>query len=176
MKPITLHRLIDSILESHQKELGNDYDRYRNHVYRVLNYSLPHLKTNEELHKMAIAAAFHDIGIWTNHTFDYLSPSIELAHDYCKKQNIDGTIAFEIEQIIANHHKLTSLKSSKLAEIFRKADLTDLTFGSTKTLSKEELNSIKRTFPYCGFHRFLVKLFLKNLIKHPLHPFPIFKI
>ena len=176
MSQILINRQIDSILEFHKIDLGNDYERYRNHVYRVLNYSLPHLKTNEELEKIAIAAAFHDIGIWTKHTLDYLKPSIELAHAYCKKQNIDGTVAFEIEQIIDNHHKLTTMKSSNLAETFRKADLTDLTFGLKHKLSEIELKSIKNAFPYCGFHRFLIKLFLKNLIKNPLHPFPIFKI
>ena len=31
---------------------------------------------------MAIAAAFHDIGIWTAGTFDYLEPSVRVAAAY----------------------------------------------------------------------------------------------
>ena len=37
-------------------------------------------KNNEE--KYAIASVFHDVGIWTDHTFDYLDPSIEQAKIY----------------------------------------------------------------------------------------------
>ena len=33
----------------------------------------------ERLEKIAIAAAFHDTGIWVDGTFDYLPPSIRLA-------------------------------------------------------------------------------------------------
>ena len=29
-----------------------------------------------DIEKIAVAAAFHDLGIWTNKTFDYIPPSI----------------------------------------------------------------------------------------------------
>ena len=34
--------------------------------------------------KIAVAAVFHDIGIWSNKTFDYLEPSVALAREYLK--------------------------------------------------------------------------------------------
>ncbi len=59
--------------------MGADYDKYKNHVYRVfLNCLLIDSEKNNE-EKYAIASVFHDVGIWTNHTFDYLDPSIEQA-------------------------------------------------------------------------------------------------
>ena len=34
------------------------------------------------LEKIAVAAVFHDLGIWTNHTFDYIAPSVALAREH----------------------------------------------------------------------------------------------
>jgi hypothetical protein len=82
MTIITKHPIIDSILEIHKTDLGKDYHKYRNHVYRLYHLSLD-LYRNELTQniqgKFAVAAAFRDLGIWTAQTFDYLSPSIELA-------------------------------------------------------------------------------------------------
>jgi hypothetical protein len=35
-----------------------------------------------EFEKIAIAGVFHDLGIWTNKTFDYIAPSVVLAREY----------------------------------------------------------------------------------------------
>ena len=62
---------LDDVLCAHANELGNDFGRYRNHAYRVANLCLslspPH---PDRLEKVAIAAAFHDLGIWTDGKFD----------------------------------------------------------------------------------------------------------
>jgi HD superfamily phosphodiesterase len=177
MNLIVTNNTIDTILHSFQLELGKNYVSYRNHVYRVYNFSLPFVNSEEDTEKIATAAAFHDIGIWTNKTLDYLKPSAELAKAYCRKQHFNNSVTEEIEFIIDNHHKLSRVKSSNLAEIFRKADLTDLTFGLlSKEYTQEDIRTIRNVFPNKGFHLFLIKLFFKNLIKNPLHPFPIFKL
>ena len=161
----------------YRSELGENFIPYRNHAYRVYNFALTQLDANQELEKLSIASAFHDLGIWTNKTLDYLEPSAQLAREYCTKQNISFSDANEIEMMIRNHHKLSEVESSVLAEIFREADLIDLTFGFVpKGRKKEEIKLIKNLFPNKGFHLFLLKLFAKNLIKNPKHPFPIFKL
>lgn len=177
MNLIVENNTIDTILQSFQLQLGKNYVPYRNHVYRVYNFSLPFVNSEEETEKLSIAAAFHDIGIWTNNTLDYLKPSAELAKAYCKKQLLNNSTSLEIEIIIDNHHKLSPIKASNLAEIFRKADLTDLTFGLiSNENNKENIAQIKNVFPNKGFHWFLVKLFFRNLFTNPLHPFPVFKL
>jgi len=35
-----------------------------------------------EVEKIAAAAVFHDLGIWTDRTFDYIAPSIAIAREY----------------------------------------------------------------------------------------------
>jgi hypothetical protein len=176
MVPIITNDTIDCILNTYRSELGENYDPYRNHVYRVYNFALTQLGPYEELEKLSIATAFHDIGIWTHKTFNYLEPSAELAREYCRKQNISFSDTNEVEMMINNHHKLSTVESSVLAEIFREADLIDLTFGLVpKGRKKEDIRLIRNLFPNKGFHLFLIKLFIKNLITHPTHPFPIFK-
>ena len=72
--------LLDELLHAHVGVLDRDFAGYRNHTYRVVNLCVAQTSKNtEQLEKLAIAAAFHDIGIWTDRTFDYLPPSVRLA-------------------------------------------------------------------------------------------------
>jgi hypothetical protein len=177
MKIISKNTTIDKILDSYQKELGTYFDAYRNHVYRVFNFASSYLTSDQEFEIVAIAAAFHDLGIWTNRTFDYLEPSKVLAQNYCKENKISNEKFLEIEKIIDFHHKMTRIKELKLAEIFRQADLVDLSLGMIRMgRDKDLIKSLKKEFPNCGFHLYLVKLFFINIIKHPLKPLPMFKI
>jgi len=77
---------VDEILELHRSEIGGDFTAYRNHTYRVVNLCLA-LSPDcaDRLHKVCIAAAFHDLGIWTAGTFDYLSPSVTLAQAHLER-------------------------------------------------------------------------------------------
>jgi hypothetical protein len=176
MRPIITNNTIDRILNTYRFELGENYGPYRNHVYRVYNFSLPQLDSKEDLLKLSIATAFHDLGIWTHKTFDYLAPSAELAREYCRKQNMSFSDTNEVELMINNHHKLTTIESSTLAEIFREADLIDLSLGLIpKGRKKKDIRLIRDLFPNKGFHLILAKLFIKNLISNPTDPFPIFK-
>src|SRR5262245_14335750 len=72
---------IDDVLNGHATALRDDFGGYRNHVYRIANLCGA-IAGRGELEKIAVAAVFHDLGIWTSGTFDYIAPSIALAHDY----------------------------------------------------------------------------------------------
>ncbi|HBK71031.1 MAG TPA: hypothetical protein DDZ39_05130 [Flavobacteriaceae bacterium] len=80
------NEIIDRILTSYKKVLKGDFQVYKNHVYRIYNYAILFEDDKNNYEKYAIAAAFHDIGIWT-HSFDYLEPSIKQASDYLKEIN-----------------------------------------------------------------------------------------
>ena len=82
--PVETHNpLIESILSDWRERIGNDYAGYRGHVYRMFNYSLAlHPASDEEQAKLAIAACFHDIGLTSDHTVDYLAPSVVQAENY----------------------------------------------------------------------------------------------
>ncbi|MFN8287534.1 MAG: HD domain-containing protein [Chitinophagales bacterium] len=167
---------IEDILARHRQALGPYYEAYRNHVYRVFNLSLQLCPVSgAEEAALAVAAAFHDIGIWAANTFDYLPPSIALARAYAVEKGL-GTQAERIAAIIDNHHKLSRFTADGLTEAFRKADLIDLSFNvfrfGVKGAYLKELNA---ALPGKGFHRVIFGRILKNSLQHPLNPLPMVK-
>lgn len=170
--------LLDDILEIRKKEIGNDYTGYRNHVYRMVNFCFALRDCTEaERNKIIIAGCFHDIGIWTGKTFDYLAPSILSAQNYLKENNLETWIS-EISLMIGEHHKLNKYQDADypLVEIFRQGDLIDFSLGIFKCgLPVNIIKKVKKQFPNAGFHKKLVFLEAKWLLRHPLNPLPVFK-
>ena len=167
---------LDSILAAHAAEIGVDLTPYRNHTYRVANLCLAQADRHADaVEKVAIAVAFHDLGIWTDHTFDYLEPSVRLATTYLADAGL-GAWTPEISAMIREHHKITAYRANPgwLVEPFRRADWIDvtlgaLTFGTPRTFLRE----LQAAWPDAGFHKLLVRLELGHLLKHPLNPLPV---
>ncbi len=169
------HQYINEILKAYQQVLGNQFESYRNHVYRVYNLTL--LLSNSSLinkEEIAVAAAFHDLGIWTNKTLDYLAPSITLAKEFALEKGIKTD---EIENMILYHHKILRYASSKVVDNFRKADLADVTFGFINFgVNRRTIKELTTLFPNLGFQRFVLKVILRYIVRHPLNPLPILKV
>ncbi|NOR80484.1 MAG: hypothetical protein GQ529_06565 [Methyloprofundus sp.] len=170
--------LLEDILDKWQPVINEDFEGYKNHVYRMLHFCFYlHKATAEERHKLIIAACFHDLGLWSEHTVDYLPPSIILAREYLQQNKLEHWAA-EIELIIDMHHKVTVYNNDgyPLVEVFRKADLADFSLGLIKGgVSAGYVAQVKVVFPNAGFHKMLCKEQGKWLFKHPLNPFPILK-
>jgi len=166
---------IDTILQPYLQSIGDDIG-YINHTKRMLLYALE-LKelSDEELEKFIIALAFHDLGIWTEQSFDYLAPSVELAKNYLKEHD---KIAYtnDVVQMIDQHHKITPITDNDLAELFRKVDLIDVSWGvKSFGIDKKRINEIQKAFANNGFHMTLIKWFWKQLKHKPLRPMPMLK-
>ncbi len=171
------NELILSILTEFKSELGKDFERYSNHASRVFLLCTLSDAKEENQEKYAIAAAFHDLGIWTNKTFDYLKPSIELSSKYLQSEKRQEWVE-EISLMIDMHHKRSKYKGDfqRTVETFRRADWMDVTKGRKSFgLSKAEYQKIVNEHPTLGFHKFLVIQTLKNFFKSPLNPLPMFK-
>ena len=84
---------IESILERFSVELGRDRVACTNHVLRVANFFAALGGVDACPDQVLIAAAFHDLGIWTAGTFDYLEPSVQVAraHSTAHASPISGT-------------------------------------------------------------------------------------
>ena len=173
---ITTNRTIDSILLAHSNKLGDDNLKYRNHVYRGFNLTLTlYEPKGDDYTALEVAAACHDIGIWTAKTFDYLAPSVSRANQYLSQNGL-SYLDNRVAEIINNHHKLSTYKLNPLVEAFRKADLIDLSFGIINFgVKKEMLKELNNIFPSLGFHRFIVGQSIKNTFRHPLNPLPMMK-
>ena len=170
--------LLEDIFSEWKSTIGNEYQGYRNHVYRMIHFCLALRNCNdEEREKIIIAGAFHDIGIWINDTVDYIPPSLPPAMEYLKKRNLE-TWSDEIKLMITEHHKIREYKDPAypLVEIFRKGDLVDFSFGLYKFgISKAYINQVKATFHNADFHKNLGKRAAKWFMKHPLNPAPMMK-
>ncbi|MBL4617049.1 MAG: hypothetical protein JKY46_05095 [Robiginitomaculum sp.] len=170
--------IVDAILNDWKEVIGKDFDGYRNHVYRMVNCCL-WLETcsKQEMQKIQIAAAFHDIGIWVDNTLDYIPPSVPPAVKYLTDQGLQDWQQ-EISLMITEHHKLRSYKEhpQMLIELFRKGDLVDFSLGLFRFgLDKTMLRELKSIFPNAGFHKGLIKKSLKWFIRNPLNPAPMMK-
>lgn len=157
--------------------INQDYLKYRNHVCRVyLNCLLLDDNTMNE-GKYAVAAVFHDIGIWTNNTIDYLDPSVKQALFFLDAAGKEDWKS-EIELMITWHHKTTTYNGahSVIVENFRKADWVDVSLGLFSFgADKKRIKNYRRLFPNTGFHLFLLKKIAANFLRHPLNPLPMFK-
>jgi hypothetical protein len=77
------HPALDKVLSRYKEQIGDDFERYRNHCLRVLSYSLYFLKqdpsavvSQEDIDAVATSLAYHDIALWTDGKLDYLGPSV----------------------------------------------------------------------------------------------------
>ena len=169
--------LIDQILDEYTPYLQKDLLKYKNHVYRTFNLCVLLDIDSENRDKYAIASAFHDLGIWTNKTFDYLEPSIALAKKWLAKNNLLKWDV-EISTMIDMHHKITPYQANfaNTVDTFRKADWIDVSYGLLNAgLDKKRIKELNSNFPTKGFHRFLLQKAIQNILTHPLAPLPMFK-
>ena len=175
---VTSLATVEEVLDNHASELGHDLIAYRNHVYRVVNLCLAIVGDRRvEFDKLAVAAVFHDLGIWTNNTFDYIAPSVAIARKHLTARGLADWIP-EIEAMIVDHHKVTPSHAhpQSLVESFRRADWIDVTRGLRRFgLPRTFIAAVAATWPDAGFHRRLVQLTIGRFLKHPLTPLPMVK-
>ena len=172
---------VDDTLSAYREALGPDAMAYRNHVCRVLAFVsrlVPAEPVGGTLSEPLLQAAiYHDLGIWTDRTFDYLAPSRRLAAAALDEQGA-SSLAPEVEAIIENHHKLTPYLGpfASGVEAFRRADLVDVSLGLISFgLPGRFVAAIRREFPNAGFHRRLVQLTLHQLLLTPVRPLPMLR-
>ena len=170
--------LLEEILGAWEQQIGKDYAAYRNHVYRMVHYCFALRDcSEEERNKIVVAGCFHDIGIWSDGTIDYLPPSVVRAREYLQEKGLsawDEEIALMIDQ----HHKLRTWRDARypLVEVFRKADLVDVSLGLVKFgLPAKLVSEVKAQFPNQGFHKRLGQLAGGWFAGHPLSPPPFLK-
>jgi hypothetical protein len=175
---VTTFPLVDEILAAHADVLGGDAAAYRNHVYRGLSYFAALAGDDAEIpDSVLVAAAFHDLGIWTERTFDYLAPSARAALAHLANVGRED-LAPEVTALIAEHHKLRPYSGphARNVELFRRADLVDLSLGVARSgLPAGLVRSVKAAYPDAGFHARLLSLAAKQFLKSPLRPLPMLR-
>ncbi|MEO0454224.1 MAG: HD domain-containing protein [Verrucomicrobiota bacterium] len=179
MRPITTEiGLVEEIIGHHQEHMGDQFLPYKNHVYRVLNFCFMFGElSSDEADKLAIAVAFHDLGMWPGDHIDYLDPSIRLARDYLRSTERDNWID-EISLIIEFHHRFRKCPAGfpPLVEILRKGDWVDATLGLRRFgLPKAEVRRVQDEIGNLGFHDNLIRIAKHEFFKRPFNPLPMMK-
>jgi hypothetical protein len=178
------HPIIEGILHSWRERLGADYDGYRGHVYRVFNLTIFGANARgSEIDAIAAAAAFHDLAIWSDRTFDYIEPSCVRAERWIIDARRNGipirtSDGAAIALMISEHHKLTRYRGQheRLVDAFRRADLLDLSRGLLSAgLPRKYGRRLRKMFPTAGFHRAIVRIGTGWAVRHPTHPLPMMK-
>lgn len=184
---------LEILLQQWRPSLGQDYTPYRNHVYRIINHCIIYAEKNDitlshnDIEIIAIAGAFHDIGIWLDDTFDYLKPSVQRVNNYLVREGKSQWVAL-ISDMITEHHKITTYSSNAsnakyksdkndlFIEMFRQADWVDVSMTTLNfSMSRSAICEVRKVFPYAGFHKRLIQLTLARALKAPLNPLPMFK-
>lgn len=167
---------IDTLLAPFAQYTKKASKAYRNHVIRMALFAHELVELDQKSsEKVVIAAVFHDLGIWTDKTFDYLAPSEALAETYLRANGLES-YSKEVKEMISYHHKIRTFKDNNLVETFRKADLIDVYLGLPKFgISKQRIKEIRNAYPNSGFHKALIKLASLQLLKTPWNPMPMIK-
>ncbi len=176
MNPFVLENdLIEDVVRTYSNALGQHLPLYKGHCYRLLNYIIYMQRHQDNLDFLGVAIAFHDLGIWTHGTMDYLNPSFELAKTYVQNANVDISIA-DLKVAIKNHHKISSLQKVAPAEYLRKADLNDLSMGLlNEGVPRPFIKDMKACWPYLGFQKLIFGKVLLYALQNPFNPFPMLK-
>ena len=187
-KLIELNDVVEQTFLPWRLALREDCDAYKGHVYRVLNFTCallegkteglaPYGEKREVEDRVAIAACFHDVGIWLDETPDYLEPSRAQAATWLEEHDRSAWRP-EVDLMIDYHHKLTPYRGDHeiLVETFRRADLVDVSLGTMGSgLPRDFIRSVKKQFPNAGFHMLLLRTFLPYMLTHPWKPLPMMR-
>ncbi|MGB0890336.1 MAG: hypothetical protein ACPGWS_08650, partial [Solirubrobacterales bacterium] len=124
-----------------------------------------------------ISGAFHDLGIWTAKTWDYLEPSLAIAEQWLTENDRDD-LQPVVARMVREHHGMRARGTpTDPIEIFRRADVIEVWLGIRRYgVSLGDYRALLKQYPERGFHLTLVREFLKNIVKHPLKPLPMFKL
>ena len=172
------HPLVEEIFATHRDyACGDDagYEGYRGHAYRVLNLARAIAPDDGERDdKLAVAAAFHDLGAFS--TLDYLAPSIRAQDAWLRRTGRESWAA-ELAVVVAEHHHFVPYRGAHatLAEPFRRADLTDLSFGLIRSgIPRSHVRAVRAAFDVGTFFtRVVPRAVARNLVRHPLDPLPL---
>lgn len=158
----TSNTLIDSILTPWQACIGADYLGYRGHVYRMFHFCLALRPTSEDdKTKLAIAAAFHDIGLWSAHTTDYIPPSVCEVNTWLAANGRQHWQE-EIDLMIRFHHKLRPFTEDRFPLVCSSVAFPPRMFAR-----------FRRLFPTMAFTAFCSTVHVSGLpnIRSVRHPF-----
>ncbi|MNK78132.1 hypothetical protein D3C87_977510 [compost metagenome] len=100
-----------------------------------------------------------------------------LAVDYLETRQRPELID-EVSALILEHHKVRPYRfaNATTVEAFRRADLIDVSLGLVRFgLPRAYIKTVQSTFPDHGFHGMLMRQSVRQFLRSPLRPLPMFR-
>ncbi len=167
-KIIRSSQLLDILLEPWKETLGQDYDAYKNHALRTINYCYFILPNNEEvLQHVIITAAYHQLGLWIKNNKDYSSTSAETLIDNSEKIGFNP-VPKHIIQAIIKHSSLTKEfgKNDLFAYTFWRAFRIEMSMGySEQGLPSDFIDQVRTCIPTKHYNKIVTEKLLLSLAK-----------
>ena len=178
MTPILQHELLDKLLQEYAGAIGGDMVAYRNHCLRVFSYyGWQRTPDEEEQRHVAVALVFHDLGIWTDGTIDYLEPSDRRMREWVAARAPELDVEL-ISAMVLQHHRVRPLPGARMAvvEAFRRADWIDVMLGSLGYgVPRDFRREVMAALPNAGFHKRLLQLGGRRFLSKPWSPLPMLR-
>lgn len=172
------HSIADELFERDRQVFGDDFEPYRGHVQRMIEFVGRQMDVDDELARpLAIAAFYHDAAIWYDGTWDYLVPSAERA--VAELGDVDDDTRELVVAMIDEHHRVRSARHPHpIVEAFRKDDAVDVYFGLVRApgMSRDDYKEALVRYPSHGHRPMLARAFGRGLRKDPLKPLPMVKL
>lgn len=164
-KIITNIPLLNEILLPWKNILKDDFNGYKEHVLRLINfvYFIADLDEPTKM-KLIIIAAFHDLGLWC-HTKNTNDKSILLVTEYLNNKLLSNWTE-EATLIISKHKKLIKPKNEhdSLCDVFRQAYLVDCSKGLFHSgISNDYIKTVFEVFPDTTHHKKIGKETLNDI-------------
>lgn len=168
---------VDEGLKPYGELLGSDHIAYRNHCARVLHAFASLVDDETAMRQAAVATIYHDLGIWTDHTLEYLEPSADMARDAVMELGEPGWVDPVVGMVLW-HHKLRAYTGphAEVIDPYRRADSADVMLGLVSYgIDRAVLQAGRRRFANAGFHKRLLQLGGQRFLKKPWSPLPMFR-
>jgi hypothetical protein len=171
---------IDGVLESWMQRLGTDFAGYRNHVYRVFNYARVLTKdAGRDSEIIAVASAFHDLGVWTHSTLDYLEPIRAPCHRARVRRRAPNVGAYDRAD---DRHAPQAAAVSRRGGTARRGipargPLRPRVRGAVRAgVDRGYARELNARFPDEGFRGGIARLLLGWMVTHPRRPLPMMRL
>lgn len=151
-----IHETIEELFARDRAVYGTDYAPYNGHAHRVAELTACQVQMREEwVRPIAVAAYYHDAGIWFDGTWDYLPGSESRAAEEAPE---DREL---ITAMIDEHHRIRRARNPHpLVEAMRRADATDVyRLLMPPHVTRADYRNMLREFPDAGFHAMLARGF-----------------
>lgn len=160
--------LLDSLLEPMRDILKDDYDSYKNHALRIINYCFFMLSPDKKtMQHITVAAAYHQIGLWLNSSSNYAELSASKLINDKAFIGIDPLPERIVIAIVKHASLINSTENDdSLVSAFWKAFRIEISMGySEQGLPSDFIEQVRTCIPVNNYNKTLTEKVISSFLK-----------